>query len=144
MSVQAGLTYLCSFNVCTFGAEFSTLFVEKEQKGYVIVVVAVASFLAGTRNLMFIGCRTLSFIVGICACIEIRSLVLARDDGVVGTCSVLWVFTFIFRHKNIRTKDSFKGRMYIQASLMFIYSLNVCTCGAVSMTAFVMKNRMGG
>jgi len=33
--------------------------------------------------------------------------------------------------------------MYIQASLMFIYSLNVCTCGAVSMTAFVMKNRSG-
>ena len=87
MSVQAGLTYLCSFNVCTFGAEFSTLFVEKEQKGYVIVVVAVASFLAGTRNLMFIGCRTLSFIVGICACIEIRSLVLARDDGVAGMCA---------------------------------------------------------
>ena len=33
--------------------------------------------------------------------------------------------------------------MYIQASLMFICSLNVCTCGAMSATAFVMKNRSG-
>ena len=50
---------------CTCGAEFSTLFVEKEQKGYVIVAVAIASFLAGTRNLVFMGCRVRSFIVGI-------------------------------------------------------------------------------
>ncbi len=34
--------------------------------------------------------------------------------------------------------------MYIQASLMFICSLNVCTCGAMSATAFVIKNRSGG
>ena len=53
------------------------------------------------------------------------------------------MFTF-FRQKNIRTKGSFKGRMYIQASLMFICSLNVCTCGAMSATAFVIKNRSGG
>ena len=32
MSVQASLTYFCPFNVCTFGAEFSTLFVEYEHK----------------------------------------------------------------------------------------------------------------
>ena len=28
-----------------------------------------------------------------CAVVEIRSLVLARDDGVFGACGVLWVFT---------------------------------------------------
>ena len=67
---------------------FQLLFVEKEQKGYVIVAVAIASFLAWTRDLMFVGCRVHSFIVGFCACIEIRSLVLARDDGVVGTCGI--------------------------------------------------------
>ena len=38
------------------------------------------------------------------ACFLIRSLALARDDVVVDACDVLWVFTFNFRHKNIRTK----------------------------------------
>ena len=47
----------------------------------------------------------------------------------------------VFRQKNIRTKDSFKGRMYIQASLMFICPLNVFTCGAESMTLLFDKNR---
>ena len=32
MSVQAGLTYFCPFNVCTFGAEFSTYFVGKNRR----------------------------------------------------------------------------------------------------------------
>ena len=49
----------------------------------------------------------------------------------------------VFRQKNIRTKDSFKGRMYIQASLMFICSLNVCTCSAMSATLLFDKNRRG-
>ena len=40
----------------------------------------------------------------------------------------------VFRQKNIRTKGSFKGQMYIQASLMFICPLNVCTCSAMSAT----------
>ena len=66
----------------------------------------------------------------------IRSLVLARDDG-VGAPVVFSGCLLVFRRKNIRTKDSFKGRMYIQASLMFICSLNVCTCGAMSAIFYV-------
>ena len=46
------------------------------------------SFLARTRNLMFVECRMCFFVASICAVISIRSLVLARDDAVVGTCSV--------------------------------------------------------
>ena len=53
-----------------------------------------------------------------------RSLVLARDDG-VGGFVVFSGCLLVFRHKNIRTKGSFKGRMYIQASLMFICPFNV-------------------
>ena len=49
----------------------------------------------------------------------------------------------VFRQKNIRTKGSFKGQMYIQAGLMFICSLNVCTCGAESATLFVEKEQKG-
>ena len=53
---------------------------------------------------------------------------------------VLVVFSgclLVSRRKNIRTKDSFKGRMYIQASLMFICPLNVCTSGAMSVIFYV-------
>ena len=52
-------------------------FCMKEQKKWVFTVVATASFLAGTRNLMsgFALCSRRH-----CAVIEIRSLVLARDD----------------------------------------------------------------
>ena len=55
----------------------------KNRRGDVIAVVAIASFLAGTRNLMsgFALCSRRH-----CAIIEIRSLVLARDDGIAGTC----------------------------------------------------------
>ena len=49
----------------------------------------------------------------------------------------------ILRQKNIRTKDSFKGQMYIQASLMFICPLNVCTSGAEFATFLFDKNRRG-
>ena len=58
-------------------------FVVKNRRAYGIANYAKLSFLAGTRNLVFMGCLVRSFIVGVCACIEIRSLVLARDDGVV-------------------------------------------------------------
>ncbi len=38
---------------------------------------------------MIMACRMcFLFVAGICAVIEIRSMVLARDDGVVGTCDV--------------------------------------------------------
>ena len=43
------------------------------------------SFLARTRNLMFVECRMCFFVASICAVIRIRSLVLARDDAVGGT-----------------------------------------------------------
>ena len=44
------------------------------------------SYLAGTRNLMFMDCRMIIFVAGICAIIWIRSLVLARDDAVGDIC----------------------------------------------------------
>ena len=101
MSVQASLTYLCSFNVCTCGACLR-LFCYEEQKVYVIAVVAIVSFLAGTRNLM-LGVHFV--IASFSVCFETRSLVLARDDGAVGAGGFLWVFTvFVLRQKNIRTK----------------------------------------
>ena len=60
---------------------------EKNRRPYNIADVAKLSFLAWTRNLMILACRMcFLFVAGICAVIEIRSLVLARDDGVVGTC----------------------------------------------------------
>ena len=49
----------------------------------------------------------------------------------------------IFRQKNIRTKDSFKGQMYIQASLVFICLLNVCTCGDCLRLFCLGKNKGG-
>ena len=57
MYIQASLMFICSLNVCTNGAESATLFVEKEQKGDIVAVFAIASFLAGTRNLIFMVCR---------------------------------------------------------------------------------------
>ena len=77
-----------------------------------------------------------------CAVIEIRSMVLARDDESRAVYYILWVCT-IFRQKNIRTKDSFKGRMYIQASLVFICLLNVCTCGDCLRLFCLEKNKRG-
>ena len=49
----------------------------------------IPSFLAGTRNLMFMDCRMCYFIASFCAVIEIRSLVLARDDAVGSTVQCL-------------------------------------------------------
>ena len=45
------------------------------------------------------------------------------------------------RQKNIRTKDSFKGQMYIQASLVFICPFNVRTCGAGSPTLLLWQEQ---
>ena len=44
------------------------------------------SFLAGTRNLMMTDCWMHHLVADIGAYIEIRSLVLARDDGVGSLC----------------------------------------------------------
>ena len=44
---------------------------------------------------------SLCALVGNCTVVEIRSLVLARDDGVGGTCAVvLWMFTLQRRCKS--------------------------------------------
>ena len=51
------------------------------------------SFLAGTRNLM-LGVHFV--IASFSVCFETRSLVLARDDVVVGAGGFLWVFTSYF------------------------------------------------
>ena len=81
-------------------------FVVKNRRSYGIANYAKLSFLAGTRNLMIMVCSIcFLFYRRPCAVFETRSLVLARDDGIVGTCCVLWVFTvFVLRQKNIRTK----------------------------------------
>ena len=47
------------------------------------------SFLAETRNLMMTDCRMIIFVASICAIIEIRSLVLTRDDAVGSTVLLL-------------------------------------------------------
>ena len=62
------------------------LYLLKKNKSYSsITIVAIPSFLAGTRNLMMTDCRMIIFVAGICAVVEMRFLVLARDDGVGGT-----------------------------------------------------------
>ena len=53
------------------------------------------------------------------------------------------VGVYFFRQKNIRTKDSFKGQMYIQAGLLFICPLNVCTCGDCLRLFCLEKNKSG-
>ena len=68
-------------------------------------VVGELSFLAGTRNLMIMGCSICwLFYRWPCAGCEIRDLVLARDDVIVGTCCVLWMLTVFLteEHKNKR------------------------------------------
>ena len=62
---------------------------EKNRIFYCIVNVAKLSFLAWTRNLMMmpVGCVFL-ICRWHCAVVEIRFLVLARDDSVAGTCGV--------------------------------------------------------
>ena len=81
MSVQASLTYFCSFNVCTFSAWLSAFLLERTQA---------------------------------------------------------WVFTFKFRQKNIRTKDSLNVQMSVQASLTYFCSFNVCTFSAW-LSAFLLE-----
>ena len=75
-----------------------------------------------------------------CTVIEIRSLVLARDDVVVGACDVLWVFTvFVLRQKNIRTKVCIE-EFNIHSNGFDVYSNSsmLCTFGAQSTTFFVV------
>ena len=43
-----------------------------------------------------------------CTVIEIRSLVQARDDGIVGACDVLWVFGNV--GEDVRARDVCSGR----------------------------------
>ena len=48
-----------------------------------------------------------------------------------------------WKHKNIRTKDLFKGQMCIQAGLVFICPLNICTCGDCLRLFCLGKNKGG-
>ena len=53
MFVQASLTCICSFNAMHLWCdEYLLYFCKEEQKKWVFTVVATASFLAGTRNLV--------------------------------------------------------------------------------------------
>ena len=79
-----------------------------------------------------------------CAVIEIRSLVLARDDESRAQCCICGCKLFI-RQKNIRTKGALNARMFVQSSLTNICSFNVVhlrCCGHYS--TFVGKNRRSG
>ena len=49
MSVQAGLTYLCSFNVCTFGAWLSAFLLERTQAWVFVIFFR-------HKNIRFIEC----------------------------------------------------------------------------------------
>ena len=60
----------------------------------ILHLVAISSFLAGTRNLMFLYCRMYFFVASICGVIWIRSLVPTRDDGLRALYLILWVYTF--------------------------------------------------
>ena len=71
-----------------------TFVVFKNRRAYDIADVAKLSFLAWTRNLMIMAYRMcFLFVAGICAVIEIRSLVFARDDVSRAMCCYLWVYT---------------------------------------------------
>ena len=57
----------------------------------------------------------------------------------------LWVFTFIFRQKNKRTKDSLNAQMFVQASLTCICSFNAMHLWCCVYDLFLKdKNRRGG
>ena len=74
------------------GKRFASFYRQKNRRAYDIADVAKLSFLAWTRNLMILACRMcFLFVAGICAVIEIRSLVLARDDAVAGICHILYI-----------------------------------------------------
>ena len=62
---------------------------KKNKSYYSITIVAMPSFLAGTRNLMMTDCWMHHLVADIGAYIEIRSLVLARDDAVGSTVLLL-------------------------------------------------------
>ena len=59
---------------------------------YGIAYVAKLSFLAGIRNLMIMPVGCVLICRWHCAVVEIRSLVFARDDGVVGTFNLVAVY----------------------------------------------------
>ena len=70
-----------------------TFVVFKNRRSYDIADVAKLSFQARTRNLMIMACSMCFFICRWhCAGIGIRSLVLARDDAVVGICNLVGVY----------------------------------------------------
>ena len=72
-------------------------------------------------------------------CFETRSLVLARDDVVVGAGGFFVGVYFLFlRHKNIRTKGSLNVQMSVQASLTYLCSFNVLHLRCLVCDSFVV------
>ena len=86
-SCQLVLTDVCPF--CVLMVLVFCFGLVRTEVFYGIVHVAKLSFLAWTRNLMIMACRMCFFICRRrCAVIGVRSLVLARDDGVVSSGGV--------------------------------------------------------
>lgn len=85
-SCQVVLTDVCPF--CVLMVLVFCFGLVRTEVFYGIAYVAKLSFLAGIRNLMIMPVGCVLICRWHCAVVEIRSLVLARDDGVVGTCGV--------------------------------------------------------
>ena len=100
--LDARLLFQCC---CIFDAESTTTFAEKNRSYYSITIVAIQSFLAGTRNLMFMDCRKRYF----CRWHLCHHWDKIPGPGQGWRCRghyavALWKYTFK-RQKNIRTKD---------------------------------------
>ena len=142
MYVQAGLTYLCSFNAVHLWCLAFSLFVCKEQKSaYDIADAAESSFLAVTRNLMIMVCRMcLWFVVGIVLSLgwgpwSWPGMTVSRALLVFSGCLL------VFRQKN----KSFPLNipMCIQASLMLFWYFNAVHLWCLAFSLFVCKEQKG-
>ena len=105
-NIQASLMFCCSFNAAASSMLSTQLYLLKKNKSYYsITIVAMPSYLAGTRNLMFMDCRKRYFC---------RWHLCHHWDKIPGPSQgwrcrehyavALWKYTFK-RQKNIRTKD---------------------------------------
>ena len=100
MSVQASLTYLCSFNVCTFGAWLSAfLLVRTEAWVFVIYFRHKNIRTKDSLNVQMSVQASLTYFCSFNVCTFsawLSVFLLVRTEA--------WVFTFKFRQKNRRTK----------------------------------------
>ena len=78
MFVQAGLTYICSFNAVHLRCfVFDFLLLEKDIRGITLLIMLSCHSWLGPG---IYSSALYSALADICAVIKIRSLVLARDD----------------------------------------------------------------